>query len=107
MKRMIKVNSYNEIKGLGDVVWEEHNINYNHTDYYNNGTNIRISGYGVFHLKDDNYPKYFKWTEAWDSHSCDDYWEQDKELYIKYLNYKIEEAEDVLNKYKMMLEEEV
>ena len=105
MENMVKVNSYNELKNLGDVIWEEHNINY--TTWCENGTNIRISGYGIFHLKDDNYPKYFKWSESWDSHSCDDYWEQNKELYIKYLNYKIEEAKDVLNKYKMMLEEEV
>ena len=73
---MIKVNSKKEIRALGEVWWEE-------------SKRIRISGYGIFYLKDDNYPKYFKCVESDDLHFCDTYHECTEKAYEKWRQAEI------------------
>ncbi len=67
---MMKVNSRKEILDLGEVWWEK-------------PKKIRIFGYGIFHLDDDEYPKYFKLVESDDAHFCDNYYELKKVKKIK------------------------
>lgn len=51
---------------------------------------IRLND-GVFHLKNTDYPKYFRYEEPYDAHFCGEWFEVSKEEYCKYLLQKIEE----------------
>lgn len=90
----IKINSIEELKNLNEVLWENRNM-------------IRISNYGVFILKDNNYPKYFKYETSLDTHSCGEFYEVRKEDYIEALKEKIADKEETLQELREALAEEI
>lgn len=91
---LIKINSKEELKNLNEVIWENRNM-------------IRISNYGVFNLKDDNYPKYFKYESPLDTHCCGDFYEVRKEDYVEVLKRKIADKERILQDLREKLKEEI
>ena len=90
---MLKINSRQEILNLGTVLYDAPNT-------------IRIIQYGVFNLKDNNYPKYFKYFEPYDAHFCGDYCETTKEEYKNYLTNKIKKLKKQIKELQRKLNEE-
>ena len=90
---MLKINSREEILNLGVIWWDESN-------------SIRIMEYGVFLLKDNNYPKYFKYSPSDDAHFCGHYFEQSQEDYKNYLVEEIEKYSNKIKKLQEMLDNE-
>lgn len=88
---MIKVNSRQEILDLGEIWWDEPDT-------------IRINRYGIFHLKDDNYPKYFEYYEPYDTHYCGNYYECSQEEYKEFLEKCINEYSEKIKKLQKMLD---
>ena len=90
---MIKINSRQEILDLGTVWFDEPNA-------------IRICQYGVFCLKDDHYPKYFKYLDSYNAHFCGSYCECSQEEYKNYLKKSIDEYSEEIKKLQKMLDNE-
>ena len=91
---IIKIKSREELKNLNKVIW-------------GNRDAIRISNYDVFNLKDDNYPKYFKYKSPLDTHCCGDFYEVRKEDYVEVLKRKIADKERILQDLQEELKEEI
>ena len=89
---MIKVNSRKEILDFGGIVYDEPQF-------------IR-NGLGAFHLKDDTYPKYFKYSPPMEVYCCGTYDEVTQEEYKQYLENKILEIKKELEKLETALEGE-
>lgn len=95
MAEIIKINSKEELMNLGDVRFNYHDVK------------IRINDYGIFHLENDIYPKYFKYFESWDApHSCGNYYEQTKAAYIEYLTNEVSKLQKKIDKLNEKIAEE-
>lgn len=92
-KEMIKVNSRQDILNLGTIWFNEPNA-------------IRIGQYGVFYLEDSHYPKYFKYYESYDTHSCPNYCECSQEEYKAFLRELIDEYSEKIKKIQKVLDNE-
>ena len=88
----MKINSRKEILDFGGVWYDEPNF-------------IRNT-LGSFHLKDDTYPKYFRYSPPMDEHFCGTYDEVTQEEYKQYLENKILEVKKDLEKLEEALENE-
>ena len=76
------VTNIEELKKEG-VIWE-------------NGNDMRVKNFGVFHLKNTNFPQCFKYF-GWDTHSCGDYFPCDKTEMITTIENTIEKLKNLKN----------
>jgi len=87
MKKIIKVNSREDILNFGDI-------------WINEPHKIRVVGRynGLYYLKNDTYPKYFKYEEPYDAHCCGTWREITEEDYNNYIKKEINKYKNKLNK---------
>ena len=91
---MIKINSRQEILDLGTVWFDEPNA-------------IRIGEYGIFHLKDNHYPKYFHIFRSYDTRFYGDFYECSQEEYKDFLKKTIDKYLEEIKKLQKMLDNEI
>lgn len=65
-----------------DVLWED-------------GKNIRVEKFGVFHLENANFPQCFKYVANEDPHCCGNYFPCDKTEMIIAIERKIKKLKDL------------
>ena len=90
IKDLVIANSKDELKSLGNVYREEKRF-------------IEIDGYGFFNFKNNKWPKYFEYQEAWDTHSIGNYNEiSKKEVKNILINYRLEYMSKINNIDKVL-----